>query len=171
VSLVVQKLAKGPDIPIFFALHNSSYGDTSAFEMVDYVIVPTEICRRFYWDTIGLASIYLPQVVDSERVQLEREESLHPHPLPKGEGTNVPGTLRVPTTSGTRSVPDTQAASAATRYAIFVNPEPRKGIHFFARIAEVLSRKRPDIPLLIVEGAGKASFLPQLGIDPSRRRT
>jgi glycosyltransferase involved in cell wall biosynthesis len=49
----------------------------------------------------------------------------------------------------------------------FVNPEPRKGIHVFARIAEVLSRRRPDIPLLLVEGAGKASFLPKLGIDLS----
>ena len=49
----------------------------------------------------------------------------------------------------------------------FVNPEPRKGVHVFARIAEVLSRRRPDIPLLLVEGAGKASFLPQLGIDLS----
>ena len=35
----------------------------------------------------------------------------------------------------------------------FVNPEPRKGIHVFARIAEVFSQRRPDIPLLIVEGA------------------
>ena len=50
----------------------------------------------------------------------------------------------------------------------FVNPEPRKGIHVLARIAEVLTRMRPDIPMLIVEGAGKASFLPQLGIDLSR---
>ncbi len=49
----------------------------------------------------------------------------------------------------------------------FVNPEPRKGVHIFARIAEVLSRRRPDIPLLIVEGAGKASFLPQLGVNLS----
>jgi hypothetical protein len=37
--------------------------------------------------------------------------------------------------------------------ATLVNPEPRKGIYFFARIVEVLFRKRPDIPLLVVEGA------------------
>ncbi len=43
--------------------------------------------------------------------------------------------------------------------------EPRKGVHVFARIAEVLSLRRPDITLLLVEGASKASFLPQLGID------
>jgi glycosyltransferase involved in cell wall biosynthesis len=53
------------------------------------------------------------------------------------------------------------------QYVTLVNPEPRKGIHVFARIAEVLSRRRPDIPLLIVEGAGKANLLPQLGIDLS----
>jgi len=142
VSLAVQKLAKRLDIPILFALHNFAYRDTRAFEMVDYVIVPTEFCRQFYWDTIGLAAMYLPLVVDPERVL-------------------VSGTLRVPMADGTRSVPDTN------RYVTFVNPEPRKGIHFFARIADALSNTRPDIRLLMVEGASKASFLPQLGIDLS----
>ena len=47
----------------------------------------------------------------------------------------------------------------------FVNPEPRKGVHVFARVAEVLSQRRPDIRLLMVEGASKAKLLPQLGID------
>jgi glycosyltransferase involved in cell wall biosynthesis len=46
-----------------------------------------------------------------------------------------------------------------------VNPEPRKGIHVFVRIVEVLFRRRPDIPLLLVEGVAKGSYLPQLGID------
>ncbi len=47
----------------------------------------------------------------------------------------------------------------------FVNPEPRKGVHVFARIAEVLARRRPDIPLLIVEGAARTNCLAELGID------
>jgi hypothetical protein len=47
----------------------------------------------------------------------------------------------------------------------FVNPEPRKGIFVFARIAEVLSRRRPDIRLLLVEGIGGLRSLSSLGID------
>jgi glycosyltransferase involved in cell wall biosynthesis len=54
------------------------------------------------------------------------------------------------------------------KYVTFVNPEPRKGVFVFARIAEVLSLRRPDIPLLVVEGAAKKGLLPQLGIDVSR---
>jgi glycosyltransferase involved in cell wall biosynthesis len=53
------------------------------------------------------------------------------------------------------------------QFVTFVNPDPRKGIHVFARIAEVLSRRRPDIPLLLVEGAAKANYLSALGIDPA----
>ena len=47
----------------------------------------------------------------------------------------------------------------------FVNPEPRKGVHVFARIAEVLSSRRPDIRLLLVEGAAKRSSLAALGVN------
>jgi glycosyltransferase involved in cell wall biosynthesis len=56
---------------------------------------------------------------------------------------------------------------SASRYVTFVNPTPLKGIYIFARIAELLSQQRPDIPLLVVEGSSKASFLPKLGIDLS----
>ncbi|MGO9113403.1 MAG: glycosyltransferase [Thermoguttaceae bacterium] len=136
VSCAVQQLAKRLDIPILFALHNFAYRDASSFQMADYVIVPTEFCRQYYWDTIGLASLKLPLVVDPARVSVDG--SAHHNPRAAGEG-----------------------------YVTLVNPEPRKGIHVFARIAEVLSRQRPDIPLLIVEGVEKARFLPHFGIDLS----
>jgi glycosyltransferase involved in cell wall biosynthesis len=135
-------MARQQGIPILFALHNFSYANAAAFRMVDRVVVPTEFARRYYREKLGLACDLLPLVIDPERA-------------------NVSGTLRVPSVSGTRSVPDT--AQCVT----FVNPEPRKGVHVFTRIAEVLSRRRPEIPLLLVEGASKASFLPQLGIDLS----
>ena len=45
------------------------------------------------------------------------------------------------------------------QYVTFVNPEPRKGVHVFARIAEVLARRRPDIPVLLVEGAARTTCL------------
>ena len=142
VSLAVQQLVKRLDIPIVFALHNFAYRDPVAFRLVDYVTVPTEFCRQHYWNAMGLASLPLPLVVDPERVEVAAGsiQRPHPSPLPEGEGT---------------------------AYVTFVNPEPRKGVHIFARIAELLSERRPDIPLLVLEGANKASFLPQLGIDLS----
>ena len=51
------------------------------------------------------------------------------------------------------------------QYVTFVNPEPRKGVFVFARIAEVLFQRRPDIPMLMVEGVAKQGLLPGLGID------
>ncbi len=51
------------------------------------------------------------------------------------------------------------------RYVTFVNPQPEKGVFIFARIAAELARRRPDIPLLVVEGRGRAGWLDQTGID------
>ncbi len=46
------------------------------------------------------------------------------------------------------------------KYVTFVNPQPHKGVYVFARIAEILASKRPDIPLLVVESrAGSNSLL------------
>ncbi|MBI5462817.1 MAG: glycosyltransferase [Gammaproteobacteria bacterium] len=56
--------------------------------------------------------------------------------------------------------PDT--VLAATHDPIFVtffNPEPAKGLWLMARLAERLGRERPDIPLLVVEGRGRAADL------------
>ena len=51
------------------------------------------------------------------------------------------------------------------RYVTFVNPHPAKGLFLFARLADELHRVRPDIPLLIVEGRGKADWLGHCGLD------
>jgi glycosyltransferase involved in cell wall biosynthesis len=51
------------------------------------------------------------------------------------------------------------------RYVTFVNPQPTKGVFVFARIAAELARRRPDIPLLVVEGRGKAGWLERTGLD------
>jgi glycosyltransferase involved in cell wall biosynthesis len=51
------------------------------------------------------------------------------------------------------------------RYVTFVNPQPDKGVFVFARIAAELARRRPDIPLLVVEGRGKAGWLEQTALD------
>ena len=44
-------------------------------------------------------------------------------------------------------------------YVTFINPQPPKGMTVFARIAIELNRKRPDIPLLVVEGRGTSDAL------------
>ena len=145
VSLAVQRLAKHFGIPILFALHNFFYRHLEPFRLADRVIVPTEFARKFYTETLGLACQLLPLVVDPGRVEVMKnsegnhlEKSPHPSPLSEGDGAT---------------------------YVTFVNPEPRKGGHVFARIAHVLSRRRPDIRLLLVEGASKLNFLAGLGAD------
>lgn len=58
------------------------------------------------------------------------------------------------------------ATGAAPRFLTFVNPQPAKGAAVVARIAAELSRRRPEIPLLIVEGRGTLAGLAAAGVDP-----
>jgi glycosyltransferase involved in cell wall biosynthesis len=53
------------------------------------------------------------------------------------------------------------------QYVTFVNPQPHKGVFWFARLAYELGQRRPDIPLLVVEGRGGADWLRQTGLDLS----
>ena len=53
------------------------------------------------------------------------------------------------------------------RYVTFVNPQPHKGVLVFARLALELGRRRPDIPLLIVESRARAEGLRNTGLDLS----
>lgn len=55
--------------------------------------------------------------------------------------------------------------SAGPRYVAFVNPQPAKGVFVFTRIAQELSRRRPDIPFLVVEGRGGVNWLGRTGVD------
>lgn len=53
------------------------------------------------------------------------------------------------------------------KYVTFVNPQPNKGVYVFIRIAHELARKRPDIPLLIVEGRSQVNWLARCPLDLS----
>jgi glycosyltransferase involved in cell wall biosynthesis len=53
------------------------------------------------------------------------------------------------------------------RYVTFVNPQPHKGVFWFARLAQELGRLRPDIPLLVVEGRAGVDWLARTGVDLS----
>jgi glycosyltransferase involved in cell wall biosynthesis len=51
------------------------------------------------------------------------------------------------------------------RCLTFVNPSYEKGVYVFARIADELGRRRPDIPLLVVESRGTERILADCGLD------
>lgn len=52
------------------------------------------------------------------------------------------------------------------KHVTFVNPEPHKGVYWFAGIVRALTARRPEIPFLVVEGRGKAPWLERTGLDP-----
>lgn len=58
-----------------------------------------------------------------------------------------------------------RVARPEPHYVTFVNPSPEKGVYAFARIADELGRRRPDIPLLVVEGRGTERTLVDCGLD------
>ncbi len=58
-----------------------------------------------------------------------------------------------------------RVASREPRFVTFVNPCLGKGVYPFARIAFELGRRRPDIPLLVVESRGTKEHLAACGLD------
>jgi glycosyltransferase involved in cell wall biosynthesis/GT2 family glycosyltransferase len=79
------RLAKNRDLPVVFWLHNFAYHDPRAFRLADYVIVPSQFNRRYYWESMGLAAQVLPLVVDWTRAEVEI--CPNPNRLPVGGGT------------------------------------------------------------------------------------
>jgi glycosyltransferase involved in cell wall biosynthesis len=63
------------------------------------------------------------------------------------------------------------AGGAGGECVTFVNPIPAKGAAWFARIAAELARRRPEVPLLVVEGRGSAGWLGRLPVDLSGVRS
>jgi len=56
-------------------------------------------------------------------------------------------------------------ARAAGRFVTFIDPIAANGVDLFARMADELGRRRPDIPLLVVEGVGLEADLMARGLD------
>jgi glycosyltransferase involved in cell wall biosynthesis len=50
-------------------------------------------------------------------------------------------------------------------YLTFLEPTPARGVYPFARIAHELGRRRPDIPILVVEGRGTEGDVAACGLD------
>ena len=63
------------------------------------------------------------------------------------------------------SIDRSRARSREPRYVTFVDPTYEKGVFAFARIADELGRRRPDILLLVVEGSGTERTLVDCGLD------
>ena len=59
---------------------------------------------------------------------------------------------------------DVVAEERDPHFVTMVNPSPEKGLMVMARIAEELGRRRPDIPVLIVEARGSVDHLVQAGL-------
>lgn len=59
------------------------------------------------------------------------------------------------------------ATNREPKYVTFVNPQAAKGASVFARIALELQARRPEIPLLVVEGRGGTQGLATYGLDLS----
>ena len=51
------------------------------------------------------------------------------------------------------------------QFVTFINPSLQKGAYAFVRIAHELGRRRPDIPLLVVESRGTRDTLMACGLD------
>jgi glycosyltransferase involved in cell wall biosynthesis len=74
------------------------------------------------------------------------------------DGAVIPDAIRLENVIADKHEPE---------YVTFINPQPEKGAAVFARIALELGRRRPDIPLLVVEGRGTADGLAGLPVDLS----
>ena len=64
---------------------------------------------------------------------------------------------------------EVEAPDEMRRYVTFVNPIPQKGALLFARLADMLGARRPDIPILVVQSAASAGGLNAIqGLDFGR---
>ena len=57
-----------------------------------------------------------------------------------------------------------RVANPRPRFVTFVNPAGYKGVYPFVRIAKELGRRRPDIPLLVVESRETRKTLGACGL-------
>lgn len=60
------------------------------------------------------------------------------------------------------------AGDGDPRYLTFLDPTPENGVYAFARIAEELAGRRPDIPVLVIEGRGTEATVAACGLELRR---
>ncbi len=175
LGTIVARLAHRRNIPVVFALHNFGYHDVAPFCDVDYVVVPSEFSKAYYWERFGLRCQVLPNVIDPRRVGIrgscqlarrvdqDREASEGPPEASSdqaGEWCDSQGSSHPTATAE-------GLGHVAPQYLTFVNPHPVKGLFVFARIAEQIARRRPEIPILVVDSRARGKALEETGLDLS----
>jgi glycosyltransferase involved in cell wall biosynthesis len=156
VALAMMQMARRRKIPVVFGLHNLDYDDIRAFECVDHVVVPSTFAQVWYRERLGLSCHVLPNLIDPKRVEA------HVAPIalrPSAHSAVDSGQSEIRTAEN--------AEERRGGYVTFVNPQPSKGLFVFARIAEGIARRRPDIAILVVESRGQAAWLEQTNVDLS----
>ena len=151
VNTAMMRMAGQRGIPVVFGLHNFAYHDPAVFRDADYVVVPSEFSRAWYLKRLGLQCQVLPYAIDWDRVVDEGSRQLAVGSRESDEGSGIASRSSIP----------------SPLFVTFVNPQPTKGVFVFARIVEQLQRRRPDIPILVVESRGQASWLEQTHLDLS----
>ncbi len=162
-SLMLKARAKGT--AVVFHLHNFGYNDRRAFEDVDAIIFPSEYSRRLYARRVGIDGVVIPDPIRLDKVNCGQWSVVSGQLLEAGHCGAVRDVPDSPRHLTTDNGPLTPGASRA--FVTFINPQAEKGAAVFARIALELGRRRPDIPLLVVEGRGTADGLAGLPVDLS----
>jgi len=154
VAQAMMRLARQRRIAVGFVLHNQAYDNVRVFEYVDHLIVPSQFAREHYRRSLRLECQVLANAVDWGRVGV------------RGLGLGVSHGAEAVEESNSSANPQPLTPNPCA-FVTFVNPQPAKGLYWFARIAEQIARRRPDIPILVVESRGLASWLEQSNLDLS----
>jgi glycosyltransferase involved in cell wall biosynthesis len=168
VCLELMRRAKARGVAVVFHLHNFAYNDRRGFGDVSAFIFPSEYSRRHYRRRVGLDGVMIPDPIQLEKVVCRQWSVVSGQLLNTSDRAAVVGAetdVARPLQRTTDNEPRTPGGSR--EYVTFINPQPDKGAAVFARIALELGRRRPDIPLLVVEGRGKADGLAGLPVDLS----
>ena len=130
--------------------------------------MPSEFSRRYYREKLGLNCNVLPSIVQWRGGQ-GREQGVRGRE--QGAGSKEQAAESVahppcPMLPAPRAMLPAPCSSPPAQYVTFINPQAAKGVYVFARIARELAARRPDIPLLVVQGrsGGDALKNPALGL-------
>jgi hypothetical protein len=137
--------ARAAGITTVILVDGLEHRDAGFFADADAAIVPSRFAAHYYREAIGLRATVLPPPLDrggmwgraGKRGQAPRKNS---EPVPFSNPVPV-------------------------SYVTFIDPTPENGVYPFARIAEELGKRRPEIPVLVVEGKGNEETLSGCGID------
>ena len=166
----LMRRARAKGAAVVFHLQNFGYNDRRGFEDVDALIFPSEYSRRFYARRVGLDGRVIPDPIRLDKVIAPCQWSVVRGPLANASDcAAVVGSERGSSDASCNGqlTTDQEHPAPAGKYVTFINPQPDKGASVFARIAIELNQRRPDIPLLVVEGRGTSDALAGLPVDLS----